>query len=1491
MGNLELYLLGPFQARLDGTTVGGFRSDKTRALLAYLAVESDKPHRRDWLASLLWGDYEDRAARRSLTTTLANLRQILSPLAAPDGSLPVLQADQQSVTLVPGDSIWIDVVAFRNLIDDTTRHPHRSLVNCSQCIARLEQATALYQGDFLTGFTVDDSPPFDEWRRVQAEALHQQALAALDTLARHYAQNKRYAEAQNAARRQLALEPWREVAHRQLMATLAAMGQRTAALAQFDICRNILADELGSKPEQETLDLVERIRAGESTELSPRFPAENPYKGLQAFREQDEADFFGRDDVARRLCDLTLRYRLVTVIGSSGSGKTSVARAGLVPLLEQGLPPDGNGKDQAIEGHGPTPPGTWLILSLRPGRQPFQALAAALAPALAVHPGTARLAIPTPPGELALALRQGRVTLADVSRSLIAGSASGHRQQVLLMIDQFEEIFSLCEDEATRQAFMDLLTSSTATPGKMVPPLTLLLLLRADFMEQVLEYRPLADALQTGSLVLGPMNRAELEQAIVRPAEAQGVHFQDGLVTRILDDVGESQGRLPLLEFALTQLWQTQEDGSLNHAGYEAIGRVEGALAMYAEQQYGLLSDSEQAAIRRVLVQMVQPGEGTEDTRRPATRAELGEEDWQLAQKLANARLLVTGLDNNGLETAEIVHEALIRSWSRLRGWLDSDRAFRTWQQRVRSASQQWELSDRDPGALLRGTLLAEAETWAAARPDELSGKTREFLAASQAQRDADRLAAEEQQVRELAQARALAESEAKASRRFRWLATALAVLAAAAFVASLVAIFRGLEADAQRDRALSRQLAAQALTLQDKKPDLALLLSLEASRFADQPDDQANPLLNLEFSPYLSAFLHGHEGAIYALAISPDGKILASGSDTGGVYLWDLPARRLQGEVLTPQESLGEVYQLAFSPDGNILATGYRKGEIILWDVATRQPSVEILRGHSDVISSLVFSADGQTLASGSDDGTLRQWKVETGEALGSPLIVAPGEMVTVSPDQQSVVAMEEEGSDTEIILYDASTGEVLADGMDAHREHINDLAFSPDGQTLASSGFDKIIMLWDMASGKSILSPLAGHEARVLQSAFSPDGKTLASGSTDGTVRLWNVGTGQPISDPMTGHGNWVRTLTFTPDGQWLISGGNDGTIILWHTAIHRQLPGHTAQVRGLAFTPDGNTLASGSFDTMVRRWDVASGELSNPPLAGHTNSVLNVAISPDGTTIASGSADKGHIRLWDVATGQPMGEPLAGHDGPVVALAFHPDGNLLVSGGFDNTIVLWDMTAQPPKPSRLAELRNWVLAAAFSPDGKILATGSADGAVRLWDVATRTALGEPLEGHTNWVTSVAFSPDGQTLASGSSDSTILLWDVASQRRRGQPLTGHQGPVWAVHFNPTDDGHTLISADNTGVVRRWLVATGLPASLPLKTGVEIESMALHPGGNLIAMGAFDSSGLVHLWELSDQPWPELACQIANRNLSQEEWNKYLDDQPYHETCTRSSP
>jgi hypothetical protein len=679
----------------------------------------------------------------------------------------------------------------------------------------------------------------------------------------------------------------------------------------------------------------------------------------------------------------TQTRNFIPLLGASGNGKSSVILAGLVPKLQQ-------------SGH-------WQFTHFRPGADPFHALALALVPLYVNNlDETERI---RQARNLAGYFRTGEVLLADVFAQIQQNFPT---DRVLLIADQFEELYTLCTDETTRRNFLDRLLAGIAAPADRIPFAPVLVAtMRADFLGNALSYRPFADVLQNADLKLGPMNRAELTEVIEKPAQKLGVVFEAGLVERILGDVKAKREILPLLEFALTELWQRRSGKQLTHAAYEAIGEVKGALGRHADQEYARFKDeADRERVQRIFIQLVRPGEGAEDTRRIAIKAELGEQNWSLVKQLADARLVVTSRNGTSQETVEVVHEALIRNWGELRGWMDTDRVFRAWQERLRGSMRQWQETQQDEGSLLRGAALAEAEEQLRKRPEELVAESG-FI--EQSLQERERI------------------QQAETARRKREIRIARGITVGS-LVAVVVSSGLGWMAWKQTQQAeinLADAISVSALSSINKGNELdAFIQAIRAGKILQNHQAYNQSGLNAlqEVLNHKSEYnrLEGHENYVNSISFSPDGKTLATGSSDKTIKLWNLDGK----EIRTLRGHDSYINSVSFSPDGKTLATGSSDETIKLWNLDTGK-EIFTLQGHDSSINSVSFSIDGKTLATGSEDKTIKLWNLDTGKEIRT---------------------------------------------LRGHNGYVNSVSFSPDGRTLATGSEDKTIKLWNLDTGKEI-------------------------------------------------------------------------------------------------------------------------------------------------------------------------------------------------------------------------------------------------------------------------------------------------------------------------------------------------------------------------------------------------------------------------------------
>jgi WD40 repeat protein len=1076
--------------------------------------------------------------------------------------------------------------------------------------------------------------------------------------------------------------------------------------------------------------------------------------------------------------------------------------------------------------------------------------------------------------ELVVGSQRAGAVLREALHVRIGGDDSGAR--VVVVVDQFEELFTLCTDDQQRRTFIDLL-SELASPRSDTedpqPVGVVVVGVRADFYAACVSYPHLRAALQDNPLVVGPMSSTELREAILYPAQDVGLDVEEGLVELLLGDLGDTAtttaesgmpnyeaGRLPLLAHALRATWQQCHGHILTVKGYRTTGGIPRAVATTAEDVFTRLDTNQQRIARRVFLRLTALGEGTEDTRRRVRRDEL-DADGELpdtavvVDRLAAARLVILGED-----TVEIAHEALIQAWPRLRQWLTDDRAgLRTYRQ-LTEAAHAWAVLDRDSGALYRGARLTLAREWADRdeHRGDLNRLERAFLDTSVELEERERTGLR------------------RRARHLRVLAVGLAFLLLVVTVVSVVAIHQRQDAVHARQVAVSRQLAAEALAMVDFRPGTAMLLSVEAFRIAPTVEARSALLSMSAHESYRGEF-NAHAEAISEVAFSPDGRTLATASRDQTVTLWDM-MRRTRLATLTGHTTW--LRTVAFSPDGRLLATGGDDQKAVLWDLAGRT-QLATLTGHTGRIRHIVFSPDGRTLATASHDQTVMLWDTDRHMRLAT-LTGHTGSVpnVAFSPDGRILATA---SADQTIGLWDSGTGMRLAT-LSGHTKAVSAVAFSPDGRILASAGNDHTVMLWDIER-RTQLATLTGHTGPVRAVEFSPDGRILASAGHDRTVMLWDTERRTRLAT-LTGHTGAIYTLAFNPQDLTLASAGEDGMVVLRNPTL-LALSGHTDWVNDVAFSPDGHTLATASTDQNVMLWDT---ERRTPlaTLTGNTGPVNAVAFSPDGRTLATATGAQEPPRILDytlsVWSPAERASPvkLTGHTDVVTDVAFSSDGRTLATASRDRTVGLWDMASR----TRLATLTghtNRVNAVAFSPDGHTLATASSDRTVALWDVASRTRLAI-LTGNTEPITAVTFSPDGRALATASRDQALMLWDVASGTRLAT-LTGHSGvinPMATVAFSP--DGRTLASTSVDRTVALWDVASRTRLATLTGHTDQLHAVAFSPDSRTLATASADQTTI--LWNTDTQQTTTHICNALARNLTPREWTQFLPDMPYHKTC-----
>lgn len=1225
-----------------------------------------------------------------------------------------------------------------------------------------------------------------------------------------------------------------------------------------------------------------------------------PYPGLAPFDAGRKQWFHGRERMVHLVCErLDARMREggpLVLIGPSGAGKSSLIAAGVLPALDEGrLPVAGSS--------------TWPRLVLTPTAAPALALAAAAG----LDAETARHAAPRWRADPAQCLAELRELTAPADTTPAGEFPS---MGLVVVVDQFEELFTACGDETERQWFIDVLDRLARPEGGAV----VVLGVRADFYAACTAHPQLRAALQAGPVLLEPMTEEELKDAIRRPAADVGLDVEDGLVEVLLADLGaaggpvgtSTSGRLPLLAHALRATWQQRHGHTLTVDGYRVTGGIQGAIATTADRLYDILPPPGREAVRWVFLRLVIVGRDADDSRRRVPYEELlrhapdPEAVGGVLDDFTRGRLLTRDQD-----TVVMTHEVLIRAWPRLRDWIEHDRNGNLVRQDLEEAAALWERAGREAAALYRGNRLEAAREWAATHGPELSAAARAFLTASR-------------------------RHERRGQRLRRAAVATITALAVVASLAAVVARDAAEEALRSRDQAVNAAVTSASVQLEPTDPSLSAQLALTAYRMDPTPD-AASRLITTGNTP-LATRLPGPLGTVASVAYSPDGHMLAAGDGRKNLLrLWDVsdPDRPVAlGRPVPVDRAVDAILALAFSPDGRVLAVGGHTsdtghggsgGFVDLWSLTS--PSHPVLLGRlrspavgdwdaMPPIESLAFSPDGRTLAAGRRVGLVSLWNVTRPHDVApapAPLNVDCTELVSYS------VAFSPDGRTLAAACADDAGAIRLWNTTDPARPHlgrslkagspVNSLAFSPDSRTLAAGSKDGKVHLWKVADpGRPapLGKPLTGPDQPVLSVVFSPDGHTLAAGSADRAVYLWNVshpGAIGLLGRPLTGPGDAVTEVVFSPDSRTLAAGNTDGNVDLWHLPPTRII-GAGGNVASVTFSPDGRTLAAGNQNRTVSLWNTADPHHPAPlgePLTGPGEPVNAVAFSPDGRTLAAGDSG-GTVTLWDTTDpSRPVRfrETLTGADGLIFSVAFSPDGDTLAAAGDhrDGSIALWDVSdpAHPvERPGISNDRTRSVRSLAFSRDGTMLAAGGdgSNGEVGLWSTTDPgVRIGQPIAQPAATSAWVAFSPDGRTLATGNSRGTVTLWDATDPHHltvRGTPLTVPGGSLWSVAFSP--DGRTLAASGDTGkgTINLWNVtdpdhpaAIGLP--LTVETGF-VAVLAFSPDGHTLA--ATTDDGVATLWDLNVDSAITRICAASAGALNRQQWSRYVPELPYEPPC-----
>ncbi len=1211
---------------------------------------------------------------------------------------------------------------------------------------------------------------------------------------------------------------------------------------------------------------------------------ENPYKGLRAFQEADADDFFGRELLTQllltRMQEQVPLGRFLAVVGPSGSGKSSVVRAGLVPAIRRGgLPGSHN----------------WFVVEMFPSAHPIEELAQALI----------RVAV-EPPNNLVEPLMLDDQGLLRVVDQVVPGA---DETEVVLVIDQFEEVFTLVEDEAVRTHFLNSLINAVTDPYSRV---RVIVTLRADFYDRPLLYPGFSELMRQRTEVVVPLAPEELKQAIISPAEHNGLRVDPELVDAIVNDVAEQPGALPLLQYALTEVFERRTGRTLTLTPYNASGGVLGALARRAEEIYTGLRAEQQEAARQLFLRLITLGEGVEDTRRRVRRTELatmtkdeggrttGSSDATLSslvvppsldldhviEQYSQYRLLT--LDNDPatrVPTVEVAHEALIRTWMRLRQWLDASRDDLRLQRRMTTAAAEWVASGHDRSFLASGARLEQLAGWVDETHLALNAEERNYLGASLAERDTQQ-----------AQDAAREAHEATLERRSRTFLRALVGVALVAAVAGIgLSIFAfgqqriALEKqdlalqsaniaataearantaaeDAGSQRVIAEQRAADAARAEAQAQSLALTQGAQAAynqgnidlagelalTAAEQPNPSAlaeQVLASVVYNPSTRMILTGHTDVINSVVYSPDETMAFSGgrNDQVGI-LWDLKTGQ---EIKRFTGHLGRIREVAFVPDGKRVLTGAEDGTVRLWDLSCATPSPQECNAPTRVFTDAVgfaaknFEVKGvavrpnhnQFLAATSDS-TLKLWDLDC---------------ATPSPRE----------CDTPLRVFGAGGG--------GHTQEANLVAFTSNGKYVLSSAEDTLLILWDVDTGQVVRKMQHPNNSEARGVAILPGDRYALSGGAFPEIIKWDLETGQAI-DRLRGHKGTIYYVGVSADGTRAISGSADNTVIVWD--LEKNVPltvlrGHGGYIRQAVFSKDGKHALSGSQDKTIRVWDIVNGaeelRLTSPaPVRG-------VSASADGELIATGLED-GQAQLWSRVNEQA---PTAlrqfhWHNSGVGAIVLSPDGRYVLTGGkADGTLIKTNVETGKIEltfPFKTFGYNTIV----FTPDGKRVATGQvipagddyndkrvtdpelANISMIVWDVAT----GQPLYKVTDVmvdktrhdsINSLVITPDSkQIIASTGAGTKLLIYDLATGKRTGELDLEVDGR--STHLAMTPDGKFLIAGTSGTKFIVWDLTQGERVFTSEPQSAAVTAVAISADGRFTAISV---EGEVAMWDI----------------------------------------
>lgn len=1155
-----------------------------------------------------------------------------------------------------------------------------------------------------------------------------------------------------------------------------------------------------------------------STELTETFaeigtPA-NPFPGLRPFEFDESHLFFGRDGQSEQLISKLGREHFVAVVGTSGSGKSSLVRAGLLPALLGGF--------MTSTGSG------WRVAILRPGNDPVGNLAQGLnAPGVFGSEIEENAAIQTAIAEATL--RRGSLGLVDTVRE----AAMPENENLLVLVDQFEEIFRFArvsEGETYHNeaaAFVKLVLEASR---QREIPIYVVLTMRSDYLGDCSQFWDLPEAINESQYLIPRLTRDQLREAITGPAAVGGGKITPRLVNRLLNDVGDDQDQLPVLQHLLMRVWDERKEMRLEiavkdgertlkklhnevHEGeaidlccYDAVGGMAEALSRHADEALKELPDDRHRQIAEKLFKgLTEKGEDSREIRRPMTLAEicavtgasaLESKTVIEAFRLPGRSFLMppaqTPLDDNSL--IDISHESLIRVWQQLRTWVDEEaRSARSYRRLADTAA----LYNKGEEGLLRGPGLQAALDWR-----ELNTPHRAWAERYHPEFDEAMIFLEK--------SRAAREAERK---RTRLTLGSVIVFLVLIIVVVLVLLLTAIR---ERKQSTSRELAASAMSQLSIDPELSMLLAVEGMRVI-HTEKAEEALRQALAESHLQSRTAVNFGVIKTAYLIPDRSFLVTISDARKANVWDVNT----GALMTELNDGSPTNIVGFSHDGDIVAVASEDGAAMLFEAASRKLLAEL--PHTAPVLYAVFSRDNNLLVTTTNNGIAQVWDWKTDKTKSiATLIEEPGEFglkhtlsvsgMAFSPDGMKVViidnavnAVTDERKPTARVWNWKSKAENSPVVLKGHVDQIKTAEFNPAGNLIATASDDGTAGVWDAKTG-DIMKDLLGHEGPVKAAQFSEDGEWVLTRSSDGTARVWEASTGRVVTE-LRGHTGPVRSAVFMSDKRTIMTVGEDETVRVWRVCTEQESTAPLTHADGVftaVFSPDGKLAITASKDNTARIWDARTGQSVGEPLI-HPTWVTDAMFSPDSKFVVTSCFDKS-TRVWEASTGRPVCSMV--HDGPVTSAVFSPDGKLVLTASKDATARIWDAGTGESVNGPLIH-REAVTSARFSPDGKLVVTASLDGTARVWDVKTGNLLIELTHGRPRLlpITSAMFSPDGKLVLTAGEDGTARIWEASTGREMVQ-LVGHTDAVDYAEFSP--DGELVVTASRDRTARLWQARTG---------------------------------------------------------------------------------